>query len=224
MADNWIYCTYCHFMLQYHFCWYQQKLKIRISSRNIKSCDRQILHTGSMRDPLYVKLKIFDYTCKTTSSPGRFLSKTKMCWRQHNMAAIMDFLCQLVNISTIYLSAKFGNWVTITPEISNYIFGHVTVSKRWRHRWTFWWWRFFFFIANQCQQKVSHTSGRKSHLRHFSRNSATSKCKCPWNAPGLLGLKIFYYTAITAAIMDFLILTCKYQYHLPICQVWWQLS
>ena len=56
-----------------------------------KSCDHQILHTGSMWDPLYVKLKIFDYTCKTTSSPGRFLSKTKMCWRQHNMAAIMDF-------------------------------------------------------------------------------------------------------------------------------------
>ena len=41
------------------------------------------------------------------------------------------FLFQLVNINTIYLSAKFGcSCVTITPEISNYIFGHVTVSKR----------------------------------------------------------------------------------------------
>ena len=44
-----------------------------------KSCDRQILHTCSMRHPLYVTVKIFEYTCKTTSSPGRFLSKTKMC-------------------------------------------------------------------------------------------------------------------------------------------------
>ena len=56
-----------------------------------KICGRQILHTGSMIHPLYVKVKIVDYTCKTTSSIGYFLSKTKMCWRQHNMAAIMDF-------------------------------------------------------------------------------------------------------------------------------------
>ena len=56
--------------------------------------------------------------------PGRFFAKTKKCWRQHNMGAIMDFLFQFVNINTIYLSAKFGGdwvmsglnrWLTIPP-------------------------------------------------------------------------------------------------------------
>ena len=44
-----------------------------------KSCDHQILHTGSMKDPLYSKGKIFDYKCKTTLFTGRFLAEIKKC-------------------------------------------------------------------------------------------------------------------------------------------------
>jgi hypothetical protein len=148
-----------------------------------KSCDRQILHTGSTRDPLYVKLKIFEYTCKTTSSPGHFLSIWPPLWIS---------LFQLVNINTIYLSAKFGgNWVTIAPEISNYIFGHVTVSKRWRHRWTFGWWRFSFFFANQSQQTVKlHFRKKKSFASLFAKQCNFKMQVSMKRHPGLLGLTL----------------------------------
>ena len=70
--------------------------------------------------------------------PGRFFAKTKKCWRQHNMGAIMDFLFQFVNINTIYLSAKFGgDWVYQEMQMFNVWFKsvvyHPPVGEGWGH-------------------------------------------------------------------------------------------
>ena len=85
----------------------------------------------STRYPLYVKVKIFDILVKQPRPQGVSFQKLKCADVSTIWPPLWIFVLQLVNINTIYLSAKFGgNWVTITTEISNYIFGHVTVSKR----------------------------------------------------------------------------------------------